>query len=80
MCHTAFRSIRVFPEGDQKGDDSMKEYSLKQTQKKIKHLEKEYESTPDAAVLTKQKIEKRMRKLLVVEQDLKGYKKGGGKP
>ncbi len=53
----------------------MKKYSLKHTQKKIKHLEKKYESTPDAAVLTKQKIEKRMRKLLIIEQDLKGYKK-----
>ncbi len=53
----------------------MKKYSLKHIQKKMKHLEKKYESTPDAAVLTRQKIKRRMRKLLVIEQDLKGYKK-----
>lgn len=52
----------------------MKKYSLPHIQKKIKRMEKKYESTPDAAFLTRQKIEKRMRKLLVIEQNLKGYK------
>jgi len=56
-------------------ESNMKKYTLKRVTKKINRLEKKYESTPDAAFLTKQAIERKMRKLLTIEQELKGYRK-----
>jgi len=49
----------------------MKQYSLKHLTKKINRLEKKYESIPNAAFLTKQAVERKMRKLLIIEKKLK---------
>lgn len=49
----------------------MSSLTLKQIGKKIKKLEKQYESTSDAAILSKRKIEKQVRKWITMEQDLK---------
>jgi len=43
--------------------------------RKINRLEKLYESIPPAAILRRQKIEAKMRKLLEADKILKGYKK-----
>jgi len=48
--------------------------TLIQVKKKIRRLEKAYESTPDAAILAKAKIEKQIRKWINLEREMKGYK------
>jgi len=49
----------------------MKHLTLAQVQKKIKKLEKKYESIPEAAILVKSRIEKQTRQWMKLEKDLK---------
>ena len=51
----------------------MKQKSLPHVTKKIRRLEKEYESIPPEAFLKKACIEKKMRKLLIIEKEWLGY-------
>ena len=48
----------------------MTSLTLKQIGKKIKKLEKKYESTSNAAILSKRKIEKQVRKWITMEHNL----------
>jgi len=52
----------------------MKQTSLLHVAKKISRLEKEYESIHPEAILKKDAVEKKMRKLLIIEKNLKGYR------